>query len=56
MRVDLLEIDEALTPNKETVQGMCFPPVCMIDKLINAFHTPLPVGRMLRGRSEEEEK
>lgn len=58
MRVDLLEIDEALTPSKETVQGMRFPPMCMIDKLINAFHTPLLFleGRRLRGRSEEEEK
>lgn len=41
MWVDLLEIDEALTLNKEIVQGMHFPPMCMIDKLIKAFHTPL---------------
>lgn len=41
MRVHPLEIDEALTPNKETVQGTHFPAICMIDKLINAFHAPL---------------
>lgn len=30
--VDLLETDEALTPNKAAVPEMPFPPVCMTDK------------------------
>ena len=47
MQVDLVEIDEPLTPNKETVQGMSFPPMCMLDKLMNAFHTPFLGGGAL---------